>query len=173
MGPRGVYDEAKRFAEAMVMAYHRSHSVDTRIARIFNTYGPRMRINDGRALPAFISQALNVEDLTVFGDGSQTRSFCYVSDLVEGIYRLLVSDVTEPVNIGNPAEIKLIDVAKEIVEMTGSKSKIIFKPLPIDDPKCRQPDITKAKQLLNWEPEVSRTDGLKKTIEYFRSVLQK
>ncbi len=173
VGPRGVYDEAKRFAEAMVMAYHRSHKVDTRIVRIFNTYGPRMRINDGRALPAFISQALNGEDLTVFGDGSQTRSFCYVSDLVEGIYRLLVSDVTEPVNIGNPTEIKLIDVAKEIVKMTGSKSKIIFKPLPIDDPKCRQPDITKAEKLLSWAPEVSRTDGLKKTIEYFRSVLQK
>lgn len=173
VGPRGVYDEAKRFAEAMVMAYHRSHGVDTRIVRIFNTYGPRMRINDGRALPAFISQALNGEDLTVFGDGSQTRSFCYVSDLVEGIHRLLVSDVTDPVNIGNPTEIKLIDVAKEILEMTGSKSKIIFKPLPIDDPKCRQPDITKAKKLLNWVPEVSRTDGLKKTIEYFRSVLQK
>jgi dTDP-glucose 4,6-dehydratase len=173
VGPRGVYDEAKRFAEAMVMAYHRSHGVDTRIVRIFNTYGSRMRINDGRALPAFISQALNGEDLTVFGDGSQTRSFCYVSDLVEGIYRLLVSDVTDPVNIGNPTEIKLIDVAKEIVEMTGSKSKIIFKPLPIDDPKCRQPDITKAEKLLSWAPEVSRTDGLKKTIEYFRSVLQK
>ena len=173
VGPRGVYDEAKRFAEAMVMAYHRSHGVDTRIVRIFNTYGSRMRINDGRALPAFISQALNGEDLTVFGDGSQTRSFCYVSDLVEGIYRLLVSDVTDPVNIGNPTEIKLIDVAKEIVEMTGSKSKIIFKPLPIDDPKYRQPDITKAEKLLSWAPEVSRTDGLKKTIEYFRSVLQK
>ena len=173
VGPRGVYDEAKRFAEAMVMAYHRSHKVDTRIVRIFNTYGSRMRINDGRVLPAFISQALNGEGLTVFGDGSQTRSFCYVSDLVEGIYRLLVSDVTEPVNIGNPTEIKLIDVAKEIVKMTGSKSKIIFKPLPIDDPKCRQPDITKAEKLLNWTPEVSRTDGLKKTIEYFRSVLQK
>ena len=173
VGPRGVYDEAKRFAEAVVMAYHRSHGVDTRIVRIFNTYGSRMRINDGRALPAFISQALNGKDLTVFGDGSQTRSFCYVSDLVEGVYRLLVSDVTDPVNIGNPTEIKLIDVAKEILEMTGSKSKIIFKPLPIDDPKCRQPDITKAKKLLNWVPEVSRTDGLKKTIEYFRSVLQK
>ena len=171
VGPRGVYDEAKRFAEAMVMAYHRSHGVDTRIVRIFNTYGSRMRINDGRALPAFISQALNGEDLTVFGDGSQTRSFCYVSDLVEGIYRLLVSDVTDPVNIGNPTEIKLIDVAKEIVEMTGSKSKIIFKPLPIDDPKCRQPDITKAEKLLSWAPEVSRTDGLKKTIEYFRTLL--
>ena len=173
VGPRGVYDEAKRFAEAVVMAYHRSHGVDTRIVRIFNTYGSRMRINDGRALPAFISQALNGKDLTVFSDGSQTRSFCYVSDLVEGIHRLLVSDVTDPVNIGNPTEIKLIDVAKEILEMTGSKSKIIFKPLPIDDPKCRQPDITKAKKLLNWVPEVSRTDGLKKTIEYFRSVLQK
>lgn len=173
VGPRGVYDEAKRFAEAMVMAYHRSHGIDTRIVRIFNTYGPRMRINDGRALPAFISQAINGESLTVFGDGLQTRSFCYVSDLVEGIYRLLGSDVNEPVNIGNPTEIKLIDVAKEIVEMTGSKSKIIFKPLPIDDPKCRRPDITKAKKLLNWEPKVSRTEGLKKTIEYFRSVLQK
>jgi len=171
VGPRGVYDEAKRFAEAMVMAYHRSHGVDTRIVRIFNTYGSRMRINDGRALPAFISQALNGEGLTVFGDGSQTRSFCYVSDLVEGIYRLLVSDVTDPVNIGNPTEIKLIDVAKEIVEMTGSKSKIIFKPLPIDDPKYRQPDITKAEKLLSWAPEVSRTDGLKKTIEYFECIL--
>ena len=173
MSPRGCYDEAKRFAEAITIAYYRFHKIDTRIIRIFNTYGPRMRPNDGRAMPAFINQALNNEDITVFGDGSQTRSFCYVSDLVEGIHRLLVSDVTDPVNIGNPTEIKLIDVAKEIVEMTGSKSKIIFKPLPIDDPKCRQPDITKAKKLLNWVPEVSRTDGLKKTIEYFRSVLQK
>jgi len=173
VGPRGVYDEAKRFAEAMVMAYHRSHGVDTRIVRIFNTYGPRMRVNDGRALPAFISQAINGEDLTVFGDGSQTRSFCYVSDLVEGIYRLLISDVNEPVNIGNPTEITLLDFAREIISMTGSKSEITFKPLPIDDPKCRQPDISKAKKLLNWEPKVSRTDGLQKTIEYFRSILQK
>ena len=173
VGPRGVYDEAKRFSEAMVMAYHRSHGVDTRIVRIFNTYGPRMRVSDGRALPAFISQALNGENLTVFGDGSQTRSFCYVSDLVEGIYRLLVSDVNEPVNIGNPTEITLLDFAKEIISMTGSKSEIAFDPLPIDDPKCRQPDISKAKKLLNWEPKVSRADGLKKTIEYFRSILQK
>jgi dTDP-glucose 4,6-dehydratase len=157
----------------MVMAYHRSHGIDTRIVRIFNTYGPRMRVSDGRALPAFISQALNGENLTVFGDGSQTRSFCYVSDLVEGIYRLLVSDVNEPVNIGNPTEITLLDFAKEIICMTGSKSEIIFDPLPIDDPKCRQPDISKAKKLLNWEPKVSRADGLKKTIEYFRSILQK
>ena len=173
IGPRGVYDEAKRFAEAMVMAYHRSHGVDTRIVRIFNTYGPRMRIHDGRALPAFISQAITGEDLTVFGDGTQTRSFCYVSDLVEGIYRLLVSEVNDPVNIGNPTEITLLDFAKEIISMTGSKSKIAFKPLPVDDPKCRQPDISKAKKLLNWEPKVSREEGLKKTIEYFRSVLQK
>ncbi len=173
VGPRGVYDEAKRFAEAMVMAYHRSHGIDTRIARIFNTYGPRMRIRDGRALPAFISQAINGDDLTVFGDGMQTRSFCYVSDLVEGIYKLLVSDVPEPINLGNPTEIKVIDLAKEIVNMTGSKSGMIFKPLPIDDPKCRQPDITKAKNLLDWEPKVERTEGLKKTIEYFQSVLQK
>lgn len=173
VGPRGVYDEAKRFAEAMVMAYHRSHGIDTRIARIFNTYGPRMRIRDGRALPAFISQAINGDDLTVFGDGMQTRSFCYVSDLVEGIYKLLVSDVHEPINLGNPTEIKVIDLAKEIVNMTGSKSGMIFKPLPIDDPKCRQPDITKAKNLLDWEPKVERTEGLKKTIEYFQSVLQK
>ena len=155
------------------MAYHRSHGVDTRIVRIFNTYGPRMRVSDGRALPAFISQALNGEDLTVFGDGSQTRSFCYVSDLVEGIYRLLVSDVNEPVNIGNPTEITLLDFAKEIISMTGSKSEIAFDPLPVDDPKCRQPDISKAKKLLDWEPKVSRADGLKKTIEYFRSILQK
>ncbi len=173
VGPRGVYDDAKRFAEAMVMAYHRSHGVDTRIVRIFNTYGPRMRINDGRALPAFISQAINGEDLTVFGDGSQTRSFCYVSDLVEGIYRLLVSDVNDPVNIGNPAEIKLLDFAKEIISMTGSKSEITFMPLPVDDPKCRRPDISKAKKLLNWEPKVSRKEGLEKTIEYFRNILQK
>ena len=155
------------------MAYHRSHGVDTRIIRIFNTYGPRMRINDGRALPAFISQAINGEDLTVFGDGSQTRSFCYVSDLVEGIYRLLVSDVNDPVNIGNPTEITLLDFAKEIISMTGSKSEITFNPLPIDDPKCRQPDISKAKKLLNWEPKVSRKEGLEKTIEFFRSILKK
>jgi len=153
------------------MAYHRSHGVDTRIVRIFNTYGPRMRISDGRALPAFISQAIKGEDLTVFGDGSQTRSFCYVSDLVEGIYKLLISDVNEPVNIGNPTEITLLEFAKEIICMTGSKSEIAFNPLPIDDPKCRQPDISKARELLNWEPKVSRTDGLKKTIEYFRTIL--
>lgn len=173
IGPRGVYDEAKRFAEAMVMAYHRSHDVDTRIVRIFNTYGPRMRLSDGRALPAFISQAVNGEDLTVFGDGSQTRSFCYVSDLVDGIYRLLTSNINEPVNIGNPEEIKIVDFAKEITNLTGSKSKISFKPLPTDDPKCRQPDITKAKTLLGWGPKISRSEGLKMTLDYFQSIINK
>ncbi|MBI5022297.1 MAG: SDR family oxidoreductase [Ignavibacteriales bacterium] len=168
IGFRGVYDEAKRFAEAMTMAYHRFHNVDTRIVRIFNTYGPRMRINDGRAIPAFMSQAIRGEDVTVFGDGSQTRSVCYVDDLIDGIYKLLMSDITEPVNIGNPDELPMIDLAKEIIELTGSNSKIIFKELPEDDPKIRQPDITKAKKYLGWEPKVNRIEGLKKTLEYFR-----
>jgi len=170
VGPRGVYDEAKRYMEAITMAYHSFHGIDTRIVRIFNTYGPRMRLNDGRALPAFIGQALRGEDLTVFGDGSQTRSFCFVNDLVEGIYRLLLSDYHLPVNIGNPDEISLKDFAEEILALTGNKVKIIYKPLPIDDPKQRQPDITKAKQLLNWEPQVARKEGLKITYEYFRSL---
>ncbi len=173
VGPRGVYDEAKRFAEAMVMAYHKHHGVDTKIARIFNTYGPRMRIKDGRALPAFISQAIVGEDLTVFGDGTQTRSFCYVSDLVDGIYKLLMSENNDPVNLGNSAELKVIDIAREIIELTGSKSKIVFKPLPTDDPKCRQPDIAKAKKLLKWTPQIERVEGLKKTIDYFRNTLGK
>jgi len=171
IGLRGVYDEAKRFAEAMTMAYHRYHGVDTRIVRIFNTYGPRMRVNDGRAIPAFMSQALRGEEVTVFGDGSQTRSICYVDDLIEGIYRLLLSDVIEPVNIGNPDEIPILQLAKEIIELTRSKSKIVFKELPQDDPKIRQPDITRARQHLNWEPRVSRREGLKKTLEYFRQKL--
>lgn len=168
IGSRGVYDEAKRFAEAMTMAYHRFHSVDTRIVRIFNTYGPRMRINDGRAIPAFMSQAIRGEDVTVFGDGSQTRSVCYVDDLIDGIYKLLMSDISDPVNIGNPDELPMIDLAREIIELTGSKSKIIFKELPEDDPKIRQPDITKAKKYLGWEPKVNRKEGLKKTLDYFR-----
>jgi dTDP-glucose 4,6-dehydratase len=170
VGPRGVYDEAKRFMESITMAYHNFHGVDTRIVRIFNTYGPRMRLNDGRALPAFIGQALRGEDLTVFGDGSQTRSFCFVDDLIEGIYRLLMNDYHQPVNIGNPKEISLLDFAKEVLELTGNKSKIIFKPLPVDDPKQRQPDITKAKKLLSWQPTVDRKQGLKITYEYFRSL---
>ncbi|RYG48181.1 MAG: SDR family oxidoreductase [Chitinophagaceae bacterium] len=170
VGPRGVYDEAKRFQEAITMAYHTFHQVETRIVRIFNTYGPRMRLNDGRALPAFIGQALRGEDLTVFGDGSQTRSFCYVDDLVEGIYRLLMSDYSLPVNIGNPDEISLLDFANEIINLTGTKQKIVFKPLPVDDPKQRQPDITKARELLNWQPTVSRETGLKRTYEYFKSL---
>lgn len=170
VGPRGVYDEAKRFQEAITMAYHNFHKVDTRIVRIFNTYGPRMRLNDGRALPAFIGQALRGENLTVFGDGSQTRSFCYISDQVEGIYRLLLSNYVYPVNIGNPDEISLLDFAKEIIQLTGSKSDIVFNPLPIDDPKQRQPDITKARELLQWEPKVSRKDGLKLTIDYFKTL---
>lgn len=168
IGYRGVYDEAKRFSEAMTMAYHRYHGVDTRIVRIFNTYGTRMRINDGRAIPAFMSQAIRGEDITVFGDGSQTRSVCYVDDLIEGIYRLLKSDVSEPVNIGNPDEIPILQLAKEILQITGSKSKLVFKDLPEDDPKVRQPDITKAKKLLGWEPKINRLDGLKKTLEYFQ-----
>lgn len=171
IGPRGVYDEAKRFAEAITMAYHRYHGVETRIVRIFNTYGPRMRLNDGRALPAFVSQALNGEDITVFGDGSQTRSFCYVSDLVDGIYRLLLSDEVNPVNIGNPEEIKIMQFAEEVLRLTGSKSKIITKPLPEDDPKVRQPDISKAKSVLGWEPKVNRSEGLTITLNYFKSKL--
>jgi len=170
VGPRGVYDEAKRYMESITMAYHSFHGVETRIVRIFNTYGPRMRLNDGRALPAFIGQALRGEDLTVFGDGSQTRSFCYVDDLVEGIYRLLQSDYHLPVNIGNPDEISLKDFAEEILSLTGNKVKIVYKPLPVDDPKQRQPDITKAKTLLGWEPKVKRREGLKITYEYFKSL---
>lgn len=170
VGPRGVYDEAKRFMESITMAYHTYHKVDTRIVRIFNTYGPRMRLNDGRALPAFLGQALRGEDLTVFGDGSQTRSFCYVDDLVEGIYRLLMSDYVYPMNIGNPDEISLLDFAREILSLTGNKVKIVHKPLPVDDPKQRQPDITKAKEKLGWEPTVSRAEGLKITYEYFQNL---
>jgi dTDP-glucose 4,6-dehydratase len=170
VGPRGVYDEAKRFQEAITMAYHTFHNVDTRIIRIFNTYGPRMRLNDGRALPAFIGQALRGEDLTVFGDGSQTRSFCFIDDLVEGVYRLLMSDYHQPMNIGNPDEISLLDFAKEILALTDNKVKISFKPLPVDDPKQRQPDISKARALLGWEPKVNRKDGLRITYEYFKSL---
>ncbi|PSL47267.1 dTDP-glucose 4,6-dehydratase [Chitinophaga niastensis] len=171
VGPRGVYDEAKRFLESITMAYHNFHGVETRIIRIFNTYGPRMRLNDGRALPAFMSQALNGQDLTVFGDGSQTRSFCYVDDLVEGIYRLLLSDYHLPVNIGNPQEITLNQFAEEIIALTGSKQKIVYHPLPKDDPKQRQPDITKARAILGWEPKVNRQEGLKITYEYFKEAL--
>lgn len=170
VGPRGVYDEAKRFQEAITMAYHTFHGLETRIVRIFNTYGPRMRLNDGRVLPAFIGQALRGEDLTVFGDGSQTRSFCYVDDLVEGIYRLLLSDYAQPVNIGNPSEITIADFAEEIVKLTGTKQKVIYQDLPKDDPKQRQPDITKAREILKWEPKVSRAEGLKITYEYFKSL---
>lgn len=170
IGFRGVYDEAKRFAEAMTMAYNRYHDLETRIVRIFNTYGSRMRIYDGRALPAFMSQALNEEDLTVFGDGSQTRSFTYVDDLIEGIYRLAMSDYVEPVNIGNPQEISILDFAKEIIELTGSKSKIVFTNLPKDDPKIRKPDITKARKILDWEPKYPRKDGLKITLEFFKKL---
>lgn len=172
VGPRGVYDEAKRYMEAITMAYHTFHNVETRIVRIFNTYGPRMRLNDGRALPAFIGQALRGQDLTVFGDGSQTRSFCYVDDLVEGIYRLLLSDYAQPVNIGNPDEISLKEFAEEILQLTGSGVKISYQPLPVDDPKQRRPDITKAKQLLNWTPTINRSEGLKRTYEYFRNLPQ-
>ncbi len=170
VGPRGVYDEAKRFMEAMTMAYHTYHQVETRIVRIFNTYGPRMRLNDGRVLPAFIGQALRGEDLTMFGDGSQTRSFCYVSDLVDGIYRLLMSDYVQPVNIGNPSEITIREFGEEILKLTGAKQKLISLPLPTDDPKQRRPDITKAKQILGWEPKVARAEGLKITFEYFKSL---
>jgi len=172
VGPRGVYDEAKRYMESITMAYHTFHAVDTRIIRIFNTYGPRMRLNDGRALPAFIGQALRGEDLTVFGDGSQTRSFCYVDDLVEGIYRLLLNDYHLPVNIGNPDEITLKEFAEEILELTGHGVKIIYKPLPADDPKQRKPDITKAKTLLGWQPTIGRKEGLKITYDYFKSLSQ-
>ncbi|HAV26020.1 MAG TPA: NAD-dependent dehydratase [Bacteroidetes bacterium] len=170
VGPRGVYDEAKRFQEAMTMAYHTFHGVETRIVRIFNTYGPRMRLNDGRALPAFIGQALRGEDITIFGDGSQTRSFCYVDDLVEGIYRLLLSDHEQPVNIGNPDEISILDFAQEIIDLTGTDQKVVFLDLPKDDPKQRKPDITKAKEILGWEPTVNRSEGLKITYEYFKNL---
>jgi dTDP-glucose 4,6-dehydratase len=170
VGPRGVYDEAKRFQEAITMAYHTYHGVETRIVRIFNTYGPRMRLNDGRVLPAFIGQAIRGEDLTVFGDGSQTRSFCYVDDLVEGIYRLLMSDYAQPVNVGNPDEITILDFAKEIIKLTGTDQKIVFNPLPTDDPKQRRPDITLAQSILDWEPKVHRSEGLKITYDYFKSL---
>jgi dTDP-glucose 4,6-dehydratase len=170
VGPRGVYDEAKRFQEAITMAYHTYHGVETRIVRIFNTYGPRMRLNDGRVLPAFIGQAIRGEDLTVFGDGSQTRSFCYVDDLVEGIYRLLMSDYAQPVNVGNPDEITILDFAKEIIKLTGTDQKIVFNPLPTDDPKQRRPDITLAQNILGWEPKVHRSEGLKITYDYFKSL---
>jgi len=170
VGPRGVYDEAKRFQEAMTMAYHTYHGLETRIVRIFNTYGPRMRLNDGRVLPAFIGQALRGEDLTMFGDGSQTRSFCYVDDLVEGIYRLLLSDYAQPVNIGNPDEITIKEFGEEIIKLTGTSQKLISLPLPTDDPKQRKPDITKARSILGWEPKVNRADGLKITYEYFKSL---
>ncbi|MGA0558137.1 UDP-glucuronic acid decarboxylase family protein [Larkinella sp. VNQ87] len=170
VGPRGVYDEAKRFQEAITMAYHTYHGLETRIVRIFNTYGPRMRLNDGRVLPAFIGQALRGEDLTVFGDGSQTRSFCYVDDLIEGIYRLLLSDYPYPVNIGNPGEITIREFGEEIIKLTGTQQKLITKPLPTDDPKQRRPDITRAKEILGWEPRVSREEGLRITYDYFKSL---
>jgi dTDP-glucose 4,6-dehydratase len=170
VGPRGVYDEAKRFMEAITMAYHTYHGLETRIIRIFNTYGPRMRLNDGRVLPAFIGQALRGEDLTMFGDGSQTRSFCYVDDLVEGIYRLLLSNYVQPMNIGNPSEITIKQFGEEIIKLTGTSQKLISKPLPTDDPKQRKPDITKAKEILGWEPKVNRAEGLKITYEYFKSL---
>ncbi len=169
VGPRGVYDEAKRFAEAITMAYHRHHGVDTRIVRIFNTYGPRMRANDGRVVPTFICQALEGKPLTAFGDGSQTRSFCFVDDLIEGIYRLLKSDYTDPMNIGNPAEMTVLDFAREIIRLTGARSEVVFEPLPEDDPKVRQPDITLAREILGWEPKVPLGEGLEPTIEFFKS----
>ena len=173
VGPRGVYDEAKRFLEAITMAYHNFHQVETRIVRIFNTYGPRMRVDDGRALPSFFAQAIRGEGLTVFGDGSQTRSFCYVDDLIEGIYRLLLSDYVDPVNIGNPAEISILDFAKEIIKLVNNpEAKIVYKPLPADDPKVRQPDITRAKEVLGWEPTVGREEGLARTYEYFKEVVK-
>ncbi|CUS91418.1 dTDP-glucose 4,6-dehydratase [Candidatus Kryptonium thompsonii] len=171
IGIRGVYDEAKRFAEAMTMAYHRYHGLDTRIARIFNTYGPRMRIDDGRVIPTFMTQALKGEDITVFGDGTQTRSICYIDDLVDGIFKLLMSDYVYPINLGNPDEVTILQLAQEIKELTGSKSKIVFKPLPPDDPKVRRPDITKAREILGWEPKVPRSEGLKRTLEYFKQKL--
>ncbi len=170
IGPRGVYDEAKRFQEAITMAYHTYHGLETRIARIFNTYGPRMRLNDGRVLPAFIGQSLRGEDLTIFGDGSQTRSFCYVDDLVEGLVRLLHSDYTQPVNLGNPDEITISDFAEEIIKLTGTKQKVVYKDLPVNDPKQRRPDITRAKEILDWTPKYSRKEGLKLTYEYFKSL---
>ncbi len=170
IGPRGVYDEAKRFQESITMAYHRFHGVETRIVRIFNTYGPRMRLNDGRVIPAFMGQALRGEDLTVFGDGSQTRSFCYVDDEIEGIYRLLMSDYSDPVNIGNPHEITIKDFAEEIINLTGTDQKVIYKDLPQDDPMQRQPDISKAKEILGWEPKVGRAEGMKRTFEYFKTL---
>jgi dTDP-glucose 4,6-dehydratase len=171
IGPRGVYDEAKRFAEAITMAYHRFHNLETRIVRIFNTYGPRMRLNDGRALPAFVGQALRGEDITVFGDGTQTRSFCYVSDLIDGIFKLMLSDETNPVNIGNPEELTIKEFAEEVISITGSKSKIVYKDLPVDDPKVRQPSIEKARKILDWGPKINRNEGLKLTIDYFKSVI--
>jgi dTDP-glucose 4,6-dehydratase len=170
VGPRGVYDEAKRFQEAMTTAYHTYHGVETRIARIFNTYGPRMRLNDGRALPAFIGQSIRVENITVFGDGSQTRSFCYVDDLIKGIYKLHFSEETRPVNLGNPVEITILDFAKEVLKLTGANVKIVHKDLPTDDPKKRRPDITRAKEVLNWSPTIDRAEGLKRTFEYFSSL---
>lgn len=173
IGPRGVYDEAKRFSEAMTMAYHRFHGVETRIVRIFNTYGPRMRLNDGRALPAFVSQALKGEDITVFGDGSQTRSFCFVDDLVEGIFRLLMSDESNPVNIGNPEEITIKEFAEEVQKLIKTDSKIVYKELPTDDPKVRKPDTTRAKEILGWEPKVNRSEGLKITLDYFINKVKK
>ena len=173
IGPRGVYDEAKRFAEAITMAYHRYHKLDTRIVRIFNTYGPRMRLDDGRALPAFVGQALRGQDLTVFGDGSQTRSFCYVSDLIEGIFKLLLSNEVDPINIGNPSEITIKQFAEEVIRLTGSKSKITYQPLPEDDPKVRQPDISKASKILGWSPKIGREEGLRITIDYFKKRLNR
>src|SRR5262250_1536363 len=172
IGPRGVYDEAKRFAEAITVAYHRYHGVDTKIVRIFNTYGPRMRLNDGRAVPAFISQALRNEDVTVYGDGTQTRSFTYITDLVDGVIRLMLSDVSDPVNIGNPREMTIAEIAKTIIRMTGSSSRIVYKPLPTDDPKQRKPDITLARTLLKWEPRVALEEGLVKTLEYFKTKIR-
>ncbi len=172
VGPRGVYDEAKRFQEAITMAYHNYHGLETRIVRIFNTYGPRMRLNDGRALPAFMSQAILGEDITVFGDGSQTRSFCYVDDLIEGIYRLLLSDYASPMNIGNPSEITIKEFAEEIIALTGSHQKIVYEPLPVNDPKQRRPDITKAREILDWEPKVDRKEGLARTLDYFKQALK-
>lgn len=173
VGPRGVYDEAKRFAEALTMAYHRTHKMDTKIARIFNTYGPRMRLHDGRAIPAFLSQALTGKPLTVFGEGHQTRSLCYISDMVEGIEKLLLSTVNEPVNIGNPSEISIMDLAKKIIRLTGSHSRIVNRPLPVDDPKVRRPDSTKAKKYLSWTPKVTLEEGLRHTVEYFKEALKK
>ena len=170
IGPRGVYDEAKRFQESITMAYHRFHGIETRIARIFNTYGPRMRLNDGRVIPAFMGQARRGEDLTVFGDGSQTRSFCYVDDEIDGLFKLLISDYAYPINIGNPNEITILQFAEEIIKLTGTNQKIIYKPLPTDDPLQRQPDITKAKEILNWEPKISRSKGMKRTFEYFKNL---